>query len=151
MSDRPILIAYDGSDNARAAVEHAGALLAPRRAVVTCVWASIESAAPAAALGVPTSVMVAGARELDAAARDRAEALAAEGAALAGESGLDAEARAFQSEGSPWRGIVRCAKEIDAAAVVTGSRGRSGLAAAFLGSTAQGVLNHAHRPVIVVS
>jgi nucleotide-binding universal stress UspA family protein len=149
--DRPVLIAYDGSDHARAAVKQAGALVRPRRAVVACVWATLESAAPAAALGAPASLARGGARELDAVARERAEALAAEGAALALEAGLDAESRAVSTHGSPWHGIVHCAKEIDAAAIVTGSRGRSGLAAAFLGSTAQGVLHHAHRPVIVVA
>jgi nucleotide-binding universal stress UspA family protein len=147
--DRPLLIAYDGSDHARAAIKHAGALVRPRRAVVVCVWAPLASAAPAAALGAPAGMAQAGARDLDAAARERAEALAAEGAALAQEAGLDAEARAVRADGSPWHGIVHCAREIDAAAVVSGSRGRSGLAAAFLGSTAQGVLRHAHRPVIV--
>ena len=149
--DRPILIAYDGSDHARAAVEHAGALLGPRRAVVACVWAPLESAAPAAALGMPASVTVAGVRQLDETARERAEALAAEGAELAQQAGLDAQARAVRCEGSPWRGIVRCAEEIDAAAVVTGSRGRSGLTAALLGSTAQGILHRAQRPVLIVA
>jgi nucleotide-binding universal stress UspA family protein len=149
--DRPLLIAYDGSDHARAAIGHAGALVRKRRTVVVCVWAPLASAAPAAALGASGGIAHAGARGLDAAARERAEALAAEGAALAQEAGLDAEPRAVQAEGSAWHGIVRCAREIDAAAVVTGSRGRSGLAAAFLGSTAQGVLHRAGRPVIVVA
>jgi nucleotide-binding universal stress UspA family protein len=149
--DRPVLIAYDGSQHARAAVARAGALLAHRRVVVACVWAPLEAAASAARLGAPASVARAAAREVDEEARERAEALAAEGAAVAREAGLEAESRAFRSGGSAWHGIVHCAQEIDAAAIVTGSRGRSTLAATFLGSTVQGILHHAHRPVLVVA
>ena len=73
---RPVVIAYDGSEHARAAVEHAATLLRPCPAVVVCVWAPLALAASAATLGAPP----AGARGLDAAARDRAEQLAAEDA-----------------------------------------------------------------------
>ena len=42
------------------------------------------------------------------------------------------------------------AAEVDAAMIVTGTRGRSRTVAAVLGSTAEGILRHAHRPVLVV-
>jgi nucleotide-binding universal stress UspA family protein len=148
---RPILIAYDGSDHARAAVERAGPLLRARRTTVVCVWASINSFASAARLGVSAEVARAGAESLDNAARTRAEELAAEGADLARKAGLEADGRAIETTNSAWHGIVRCANELDAALIVTGSRGRSATAAALLGSTAQGVLHHAHRPVLVVT
>jgi nucleotide-binding universal stress UspA family protein len=150
MSDAsPILIAYDGSEHARAAIERAGPLLRPRRAVVVCVWTPISSAAAAAALGAPAGVAQTGAEKLDAAGRDRAQQLAEEGAELARGAGLEAESHAVEATGAAWRAIVHWAKELDAAAIVTGTRGRSGVAAAILGSTAQGVLNHAGRPVLV--
>lgn len=148
---RPILIAYDGSEHARAAIEHAGDVLRPRRAVVICVWAAVVEALPAAALGMPGPIAIAGGEKLDAVARERAQELADQGAQLARQAGLDAEARAIEASGSAWHGIVRCAEEIDAAVIVTGTRGRSAMAAAFLGSTAQGVLHHAHRPVLVAA
>ena len=50
-----------------------------------------------------------------------------------------------------WHAILRCADELDASVIVAGSRGRSRMAAALLGSTAQGLLHHAHRPVLVVA
>jgi nucleotide-binding universal stress UspA family protein len=84
-------------------------------------------------------------------ARNQAEQLAAEGAELAQHAGLEARSRAIENERSAWQGIVRCADELDAAVIVTGTRGRSGVAAAVLGSTAQGLLHHAHRPVLVVA
>jgi nucleotide-binding universal stress UspA family protein len=107
--------------------------------------------APAALLGAPASVVGAGVEELDAAARDQAEQVAAEGAGLAQHVGLEARWRAIENQRSVWTGIVRCADELDAGVIVTGTRGRSGVAAAVLGSTAHGLLHHAHRPVLVVA
>jgi nucleotide-binding universal stress UspA family protein len=150
MFDPPVLIAYDGSDHARIAVRRAAAMLRPGPAVVVCVWTPLERAAPAALVAVPAEVALAGARALDSAARDEAERLADEGAELARAAGLDALPRALESVGPAWNAIVRHADELDASVVVTGTRGRSALAAAVLGSTTQGVLNHAHRPVLVV-
>ena len=147
----PILVAYDGSDHARAAVERAASLLPARPTVVVCVWAPIVYTASSATLGAPGGVLMAGAQGLDEVARERAQQLADEGAELARQAGLDAVARAVQAAGAAWHGIVRVADELDAALIVTGTRGRSAMAAAFLGSTAQGVLHHAHRPVLVVA
>jgi nucleotide-binding universal stress UspA family protein len=149
-SRRPVLIAYDGSAHARAASLRAGALLRPRAAAGACVWTPIESRA-AALVALPASVADAGARAIDAASRDEAERLAQEGAELARGAGLDADSRALEGVGPAWSAIVRFADEIDAAVVVTGTRGRSPLAAAVLGSTAQGVLSHARRPVLIVA
>lgn len=149
MTPPRVVIAYDGSEHARRAVERAGAVLQPGPAVVVCVWLPLEQAAPAATLGASAGLVIAGARELDTAARERAEAVAAEGAELARAAGFDAEARAIEGGASPWHAIVHCAEQLDASVIVTGSRGRSSVAAALLGSTAQGVLHHAGRPVLV--
>lgn len=146
----PVVIAYDGSDPARAAIARAGAVLKPRRAVVVSVWAPIEVAASAAAIGAPAGVALAGARSLDVEEGARAEAVAAEGADLARRAGFDAEPLVLRRDGPPWRAIVDCAAGLDAAVIVTGTRGRSRPVAAVLGSTAAGVLHHAHRPVLMV-
>jgi nucleotide-binding universal stress UspA family protein len=140
---RPLLIAYDGSEHARAAIVQAGALLRPCEAVVACVWAPLEPAAPAATIAAPGGGALAGARKLDAKARDRAERFALDGAQLARRAGLEARSRAVRSDAAPWRAIVELADELDASAIVTGTRGRSRAAAALLGSTAEGVLHHA--------
>jgi nucleotide-binding universal stress UspA family protein len=144
-----VVTAYDGSKHARRAVERAGAVLQLGPAVVVCVWLPLEQAAPAATLGAPVGLVSAGARELDMAAREQAEAVASEGAQLVRAAGFDAEARAIEGGASPWHAIVHCAEQLDASVIVTGSRGRSRVAAALLGSTAQGVLHHAGRPVLV--
>lgn len=150
-SPRPIVIAYDGSSHARAAIEEAGALFRFCRAVVAYVWGPIEVAVPAALIGAPGGVAVAGARGLDATEQRRAERVAEEGAELARRAGFAAEALAIRRDGPAWRALVERAAELDAAAIVTGTRSRSRAAAAVLGSTAEGVLHHAHRPVLVVS
>ncbi|MGZ8648767.1 MAG: universal stress protein [Solirubrobacteraceae bacterium] len=150
-SSRPVVIAYDGSPLARAAIEQAGALFQSCRAVVAYVWAPIEVSVPAAVIGAPGGVAVAGARGLDAVEQRRAERVAEEGAELARRAGFAAEALAIRRDGPPWRALVNCAADHDAAAIVTGTRSRSRAAAAVLGSTAEGVLHHAHRPVLVVS
>ena len=114
-------------------------------------WAPLEPAAPAATIAVPGGVALAGARTLDAKARDRAERFALDGAQLARRAGLEARSRAVRSDAAPWRAIVELAEELDASAIVTGTRGRSRAASALLGSTAEGVLHHARRPVLVVA
>jgi nucleotide-binding universal stress UspA family protein len=148
---RTIVIGYDASQPARAAIEAAGALFRLQGAVVACVWAPIEGAVPAATVGAPGGVALVGARRLDAAEQSRAERVAGEGAEVASRAGFVAEPLAIRHDGPPWRALVDCAAELDAAAIVTGTRSRSRAAAAVLGSTAEGVLRHAHRPVFMVS
>ncbi|HET8759051.1 MAG TPA: universal stress protein [Solirubrobacteraceae bacterium] len=147
---RPILIAYDGSEHARVAIERAGALFGPRAAVVACVWSPVAPAAAAASIAAPRPLVYEGARALDIKERERAEGIARTGALLAADAGLAAEARAIRGDGAPWRALVDCAAAIDAEAVVAGTRGRSRAVSAVLGSTAAGILHHAHRPVLVV-
>lgn len=151
VADRSVLIAFDGSEHARAAIAAAGRLLRPGPAVVVCVWTPIETAVSAASLGAPAGLALSGAQRLDAGARGAAERLAQEGAELARAAGLGAEARALKGAGAPWHAIVRCADEREAGVIVTGTRGRSAMSAAVLGSTARGLLHHTGRPVLVVA
>ena len=146
----PVLVAYDGSPNAREAVEVAGRLFGGAPAVIATAWLSFEEAAPAGLLALPAHIVSDAAEDLDAAQREKAEQLAAEGAELARGAGLDAEARAPHCRGPFFSSLVHLADELDARAVVVGSRGRSSIAAAVLGSVSTGVLHHTHRPVLVV-
>jgi nucleotide-binding universal stress UspA family protein len=88
--------------------------------------------------------------ELDRALHERAETVARDGAALARSLGLDAEPLAMPDEGTIHDTILRVARERDAAAIVVGSRGLSGVRARLEGSTFTGLLRHARCPVIVV-
>lgn len=83
-----ILLAYDGSDGAQAAVEAAGRLFPGRGADVVSVWRSVADAAPVGNIAVPSDVISRAYLELDREAEARAEGLAEEGAAAARDGGL---------------------------------------------------------------
>ena len=150
MNEGPVLLAYDGSDNAKAAIERAGAVLRHGPAVVATAWTSFEDSAPAALLAMPKDMVRDSAQALDEAGRETAEETAAEGAELARAAGFDAEPRAVRSKGPFFAALIHLADELDARAIVAGSRGRSSLAAAVLGSVSTGLLHHTSRPVMVV-
>ena len=150
MTEGPVLLAYDGSEHAKTAIERAGAVLQHGPAVVATAWTTFEGAAPAALLALPGSMVREGTAALDEAGRETAEELAAEGAELARAAGFDAAPRAVSSSGPFFAALVHLADELDARAIVAGSRGRSALRAAVLGSVSTGLLNHADRPVLIV-
>jgi len=139
-----ILICYDGSASSRDAIEAASLLLGRRRAVVLDIGPPLT---PAESVSVVAPVSPTEAFEdmnLDD-ARTRADA----GAELARRAGFEAEARA--SIAAPvWEGIVDAANEIDAAAIVMGTRALSGARELFEGSVSHQVAEHAKRPVLIV-
>ena len=154
-SAAPILIAYDGSEPARAAVREAGALFAPARALVLTVWepglAQVMLMPDATGMGgtmLPFDPSIA--HEVEQANEARAQQVAREGERLAREVGLDAQAITAEDSLAPHDAIVAAADEQDARAIVIGSRGLRGLKSKLLGSTSAHVLHHARRPVVVV-
>jgi nucleotide-binding universal stress UspA family protein len=146
----PVLFAYDGSAHSRAAIEHAGEVLQHGPAVVATAWNTFEGQVSAALLALPGHVVHGAVEDLDAANREEAEELAAAGAELARAAGFEAEPRALRSAGPYFAALLRCADELDASTIVLGSRGRSSMAAAVLGSVSTGVLHRTRRPVLVV-
>ncbi len=56
----------------------------------------------------------------------------------------------FLLKGTPADEIVKAAKEWLADVIVIGSHGRGGVQRALLGSVAEGVMRHAHCPVLVI-
>lgn len=148
-----MLIAYDGSPPARRAVAEAAKLLGSHRTLVITVW---EKGLAYASAGVPTDGIIgpivdpAAARDLDHDLHLHAERVSHDGAELARSLGLDAEPLAVADAGDVAHTILSVASERQAAAIVVGSRGLSGLRARLEGSTSNGVLKRASCPVLVV-
>jgi nucleotide-binding universal stress UspA family protein len=151
-----LLIAYDGSDLAAAAVRSAAELFPGSAALVVTVWEPGLGAMMAVSPGmdaagvVPYQVNPELASELDKAGEHHAAVVAQEGAQLAGSLGLDAQPHAIPDEVDVAETIVHLAVERDAAAVVVGSHGISGLRSRLLGSTSRHVLARCERPVVVI-
>jgi nucleotide-binding universal stress UspA family protein len=145
-----VLIAYDGSGPAQNAIAHAARLFPGSPALVATVWRSVRPAASAARAGLPDDIIQGAVGTLDAAAEAEASGIAEEGAARARSAGMSASPLVICAESSVWARIIAAADTCDARAVVVGSRGRSGLRSAVLGSVSNAVVHHCHRPVVVV-
>jgi nucleotide-binding universal stress UspA family protein len=146
-----LLLCYDGSEGAAAAIAAAGRTLEPREAVVLTVWEPVavwEPYDPATALTAPLSKLASHALGLDEIARDLAEERVTAGCELARQAGFAAKGRT--TAGKPWRAICDVADEIDAELIVVGARGLSRIQSALLGSVSAAVVQHAHRSVLVV-
>ena len=152
MSTTPLLLlAYDGSDDAGAAITTAAALVTTRDAVVVTVWEPVAIWAPydpGAVLGAGVSKLSAGALGLDDIAREVAEETLARGVAVATEAGFTA--RGQLAHGKPWQAICDTATELDAAAIVLGARGLGRVESLLLGSVSTAVVARAHRPTLVI-
>jgi nucleotide-binding universal stress UspA family protein len=146
---RMILIGYDGSDNAKAAIERAGALFSGHCAVVLSVWEPFSGIVAR----TPASLGFAGITDYDAideATRKTANDDAEEGAALARAAGLDASARIATRTGPMAQTILNEADALDADAIVLGTRGLGGVGSLLLGSVSHAVVQSADRPVLIV-
>lgn len=151
-TDAPILIGYDGSDNARHAIQQAGKLFAGRPALILSAWEPAESAV-ALHGGIGSTVGLSAnqtLRDADTAAREAAERAAREGAELARQVGLAAQPKVVQNDAPIWETIVQVADEEDAALIILGSRGLRGVRSLVLGSVSHQVTHHARQPVLVI-
>jgi nucleotide-binding universal stress UspA family protein len=153
-SPTPLLIAYDGSDLARHAIEQAGALFAGARAVVLSVYEPIAPLVP-----TPVGVGVAATADLGyepeqaaEAAEGRAKEVTQQGVGLAEQAGLLATGATTAAHGIEGvaNAIVDRAHTGGAKTIVMGSHGRSAIGAALLGSVSHAVLHRASVPVLVV-
>ena len=145
-----ILICYDGSDDAKVAIESASVLFSGKRAVVLTVWESFADlfTRTPGGLGFGGSVP-ADEEELDRASRERAEQEAQEGATLARDRGIDAAATVRERSGTVADTILTEADEVDADAIVLGSRGLGGIASLLIGSVSHAVIQSADRTVVI--
>ena len=146
-----ILICYDGSDDAKAAIKQFGALLPGAAATVLTVWEPFAAAASGSAKGrLSPLAVITNVDEANDTMRAEAGAVAAEGAQLANEAGLQAEPATDEQGESVAGAILSSADRLDADVIVLGSRGQGGLGSLLLGSVSHRVLQHADRPVLVI-
>jgi nucleotide-binding universal stress UspA family protein len=148
---RPVLLCFDGSDDASAAISRAGEILKSSPAVVLTVWepfAVWEPYDPATILSAPLAKLASKALALDEVAEEVAQEQMAQGLSLAIAAGLTARGRT--AKGKAWRTICSVAEEIDASVIVLGARGLSRVGSVLLGSVSSAVSVHAKRPVLIV-
>lgn len=145
-----ILIAYDGSDDAKVAIERAGSLFGGDPVVVLTVWEPFTEMIARTSVGFGFMAGITDSEEMDEAGKNGAEKMAQEGAALARGAGLDASGRVVARMGTVAQAILSEADRVNASAIVLGSRGLTGVGSLLLGSVSHAVVQSADRPVLVV-
>jgi nucleotide-binding universal stress UspA family protein len=147
-----VLVCYDGSADAQAAIDGAGRLMPGSDATVLVVWETmLESMTRTGALGMGLGLVADyGDDEIDAAIRTAALDTATDGAQRAAAAGLVAEPRIVKRDDNIAAVILAAASDVDADVIVVGTRGRSGVKSLMLGSVSNAVAHHADRPVLVI-
>jgi nucleotide-binding universal stress UspA family protein len=147
-TNESIVIAYDGSENARHAIAVAARELGPRHAEVVHAWEPLASAT--SRLAIYAVAFGGSAGEEVALEAERARATADEGARIARDAGFDAKAVTLRSDGPVADAIVRYVEEHAPPIVVMGTRGLSGARSVIAGSVSHHVTQHLHTPVLTV-
>ncbi len=146
-----ILLCYDGSADAEAAVDQAGLLMVGSEATVLVIWETILETVTrhgAFAMGMIGFSDDGGAA--DSAVRQSAVNTAAAGVQRATAAGLVAQPRVVNRDDEIAAVILAEAAALDARVIVLGTRGLGGVRSLMLGSVSQAVLHHADRPVLVI-
>jgi nucleotide-binding universal stress UspA family protein len=134
----PILLCYDGSDDAFRAIEYAAGLFAGRPAVVLSAWEKY---------GVFSGIIPPD----DDVMQEATERMAADGAERARAAGFgETTPLAVEADHGVADAIIEAADAHDASVVVMGTRGNTGIRSLLLGSVSHAVAHHARRPVLIV-
>src|SRR5262249_19171626 len=141
-----IVIAFDGSDNARHAIQVAGRELSGGRAAVLHIWEPPPSAADSRVTLRAPAV----ARRRGRLQAERALATAQEGAMLARRAGFDADPHSLSPHASVAGAIVEYADQHPTRLVVIGTRGPSGVRSTPDSSVTSHITEHLRVPIFTV-
>jgi nucleotide-binding universal stress UspA family protein len=133
-----IIVGYDGSDCAKAAL------------TVAAEVAAAYGEKLIAAFGYDVNPLGGNVPEWARALREVATVRLEEAQAIVAQSAHEIELEAVIVERSPAEGLAELAKQRDARVIVVGTRGESPFHAALVGSTPHKLLQLADRPVLVV-
>jgi nucleotide-binding universal stress UspA family protein len=139
-ADGTVLVAYDGSDPAKAAIRELGRELRPGQTVLVL---TVLATPLSGVVLLPSSPWEAGSLA------EVAWKVAEEGAELTRAEGLEAKPVVVY-DAPTWKQIVKTADEHDAGLIVLGSRGRSGAGHAPVGGVAGAVARRTDRPVLII-
>lgn len=142
---RPLLLCYDGSDDARRAIREAAALFPGRDAIVLYVSKSVVDWGFGPAFG-PVLLDIPG---VDEAILELANRTLDEGVQLAREAGFHPERDIRMTATAVWRTVLEVADDHDVSLIVAGSHGERLRDVLPLGSVAHGLLSHATRPLLI--
>jgi nucleotide-binding universal stress UspA family protein len=140
-----ILVSTDGSDFSRAAVEKCCQVIAAPARTAIKVVAVYEVVEP-----IDISISPEFSRELETAAREKAEGHAAEAAARVRAHYPEIELATQVSSGPPDKVLIETAREWKADLIVIGSHGRGFWQRMLLGSITDSLVHHAPCSVLVV-
>ncbi|RKQ86140.1 nucleotide-binding universal stress UspA family protein [Solirubrobacter pauli] len=153
MTERHVLIAYDGSAHAGTAVRAAAGLFPEARASIATVPRDpLTRAANAFAMAAAASPVVVDqtVAQLAREAREDADETAGQGVEQARALGLVAEPVAIQPTAPAWTALLDAAHAVGADVLVCGTRGRGAIARALLGSTSTSLLHNTTLPLLLV-
>lgn len=139
-----LLVCYDGSQASKQAITTAGASFPAAHAVILNVWQPVER------LGFSYMGVSGDVGDINATVQRASEHTADEGASLARQAGLDAQAENIESHGSVDKVIIDRCDQRDCDIVVVGTSGHSLIAGALLGSVSNAVIHQSSIPVFIV-
>ena len=145
-----LLIAYDGSPSAAAAVRAAANLFGDGRASVATVPPDPNLPVDTVFPGMSSGVVPRAIGDLRAEAQRQADETAEQAAQRARALGLDAERVSVPPSVRAWAALLDAAHRLGADLLICGTRGRGAFARAVLGSTSSSLLHHADIPLLVV-
>ncbi|WP_420099014.1 universal stress protein [Corynebacterium sp.] len=147
-----VLIAFDGSEEARGAVDYAGRFLSTKNAYIVTVWEPIhrQAARTAGMSGMMQHDWSAVTDDTEDPAYADAVAICREGVSLAEGHGFSTEPFLVESATAIWSAIVDAARELDVSIIVAGSRALSGWRSLLQSSVSDSLVKHAGRPVLIV-